>query len=176
MTNAPLTWEQCRFGAVVVGAHGGAGTSTVRAFLPDPAYDVGCLRQPDGVFQEVETFGRPLILVARATVLGARAAAEAARELAEQGHTVACLALVSDGAGAEPLDVKIRMRLLEPRVHALVRVPFVAELRSVEQPHQVLPLPRRAQYAMAAIVAAVEENAAQSLLPEQTSANEHEMV
>lgn len=159
MAITPLTWQNCRYGVAVAGAHGGAGTSTIHTFLPSPAYDLGCLKQPDGVWQKVETYGRPLVVVARATVPGVQWAAEAIRELAAQHYKPACLVLVSDG-WKEPREATLRVHLLEPRVGAVVRMPFLRELRVVHPNHD-LRLPRKAQNALASIVQAAEKAASQ---------------
>ena len=67
------------------------------------------------------------------------------------------LAVVSDGL-PEPAEARYRFRVLEGRVGAVVRVPFVAAFRVAGSPLQV-GLPRRARQALAEIRALAREQA-----------------
>ncbi|HEY3684795.1 MAG TPA: hypothetical protein VGL93_17295 [Streptosporangiaceae bacterium] len=132
---------------VAWGAHGGAGTSTLAALLR-PCWDMGTLRRrTDPRFPAVHTYGRPLIIVCRNTVAAAERATAAVMAVAQPGGQVAALAVIADGAGREPREAVARFRLLESRVGLVVRVPFVAALRLVDDPTSV-DLPRRAEQAV----------------------------
>ncbi|MDL4770740.1 hypothetical protein [Actinomadura xylanilytica] len=132
-------------GTVLVGAHGGAGVSTL-ARLMCPARDMGAVA---GLLREGRPYVRaegPVVLVARNTVSAAwhatRAvtAIDAARGQGD-GH-IAALVIVADGAGPEPKDAAARFGLLHDRVCGVVRMPFVPELRLIDDPATV-PLPRK---------------------------------
>lgn len=132
---------------VAWGAHGGAGTSTLAALL-GACWDMGAVRyRPDPRVPAVTTYGRPLIVVCRNTVVAAERATAAVMAVVHPGGRVAALAVVADGAGREPREASARFRLLESRVGRVVRVPFVAALRLVDDPAGV-PLPRRAEQAI----------------------------
>jgi hypothetical protein len=133
---------------VLAGAHGGAGTTTLAALL-QPAWDLGAPRQAKGGFPRIRAAGRPVVLVARHTSAGAARAVTAVDAVARSGGRIAVLAIVSDGF-PEPPAARYRFQLLEARVGAVVRVPFVAALRVGDGAGQV-KLPRRAQRALAAI-------------------------
>jgi hypothetical protein len=134
---------------VVVGAHGGAGCTTIAALLK-PSWDLGSLAhryQPST--PPVLTKGRPLVLVCRNTVPATRAATTAVTVLHGYEERVACLAVVSDGA-AEPKDASARFLLLEARVGGIVRFPYLRELRLLDDPGSVT-LNGRAQRALTEI-------------------------
>jgi hypothetical protein len=117
---------------LVVGAHGGAGTSTIAALMR-PAWDMGSLHhllQPGR--PPIRTKGRPLIVVARNTVAAAWHATNAVTMLAGQDIVIAALVIVADGAGPEPRDATARFSLLEGRVRGVVRMPFIPGLRLVD--------------------------------------------
>jgi hypothetical protein len=135
---------------VVWGAHGGAGTSTLAAWL-QPAWDMGAMRQPPR-YPAALASGRPLVIACRATAWSARAATTAVAAVSRAGGQVAVLAIVSDG-WPEPATATARFRLLEPQAGAVVRVPFVPGLRLADDPAAV-PLPRRAVRALDQIRAA----------------------
>jgi hypothetical protein len=130
---------------VVLGAHGGAGTTTLAALLA-PAWDMGVVRRPGPGSAPLRTGGRPLVLVAGATAGGAGQAMAAVNALTWLGNTIAVLAVVSDG-WPEPEVARYRYRLLAPRVGVIKHVPFAAALRATEQP-ALADLPRRAQRAI----------------------------
>jgi hypothetical protein len=140
---------------VVAGAHGGAGTSTLAALLA-PAWDMGVITAaaPAGGLQPG---GRPVVLVARGTVAAAGQAVSAVTAVARTGLPVAVLAVVSDGL-PEPAGARYRYRVLDGRVGAVVRVPFVAAFRAASSPLQV-GLPRRARHALARIRTLAAEQA-----------------
>lgn len=134
---------------VVVGAHGGAGCTTLAALLK-PSWDLGSLahRYQPGT-PPVYSKGRPLVLVCRNTVPASRAATTAITVLHGYEERVACLAVISDGA-AEPKDASARLLLLESRVGGIVRFPYLRELRLLDEPSGV-QLNGRAQRALADI-------------------------
>jgi hypothetical protein len=134
---------------VVVGAHGGAGTTTL-AILLRPSWDMGTVRRPErGCLPIRATWGRPLALVARNTVVAAARATTAVNAITWQGERVAVLVVVSDGL-PEPTAAAYRFQVLAARVGAIVRVPFIASLRALDDPAQV-DLPRRARRSIADI-------------------------
>jgi len=135
---------------VVVGAHGGAGTTTLATLLQTP-WDMGTLsRSPGG--PPVRTGGRPLVLVSRNTTAAAARATAAVNVLSGHGCRVCVLAVISDGL-PDPAAAAYRFRVLAGRVGAVVRVPFIARLRAVDDP-AVADLPGRACQVMADIKAA----------------------
>jgi len=132
-------WQRAEL--VVWGAHGGAGVTTLATWL-QPAWDMGPARPATHPrFPATVAAGRPLILACRSTVWSARAATTAVAAVAKAGGRVAVLAIISDG-WPEPPAATARFRLLEPRVDAIVRVPFVPGLRLADNPATVA-LPRR---------------------------------
>lgn len=136
---------------VVAGAHGGAGATTLAAWL-QPAWDVGVVRPPRRDSPVFSTGGRPLVLAVRNTVIAAGQAIYAVNALACQGVRVDVLAVVSDGL-PEPADASYRFEVLAARVPFIVRVPFVASLRSAASPAGP-DLPRKVRLAVAEIQAA----------------------
>ncbi len=142
---------------VVLGAHGGAGTTTL-AILLRPAWDLGVVRRPARGRAPLRTRGRPVALVTRNTVAAAGRATAALNAITSDGVRVAVLAVVSDGL-PEPAAASYRFGVLEPRVGAIVRVPFVPVLRAVDNPAQV-DLPRRARWVLADIRAQAMARAA----------------
>jgi len=128
-----VAWRPDGPEVVVVGAHGGAGCTTLAALLK-PSWDLGSLAhryQLNG--PPVITKGRPLVLVCRNTVAATRAATTAVTVLHSYKERVACLAVVSDGA-AEPKDASARLLLLQARVGGIVRLPYLRELRLLDDP------------------------------------------
>jgi hypothetical protein len=140
---------------VLVGAHGGAGVSTLAALL-SPAFDMGAIRglRPSA---RLRPGGRPVVLAARNTVAAAGRAVAATTAITRHGTQVAVLVVVSDGL-PEPTEAKYRFRVLEGHVGAVVRMPFVPALRAAGSPLQV-NLPRRALKALAEIRLLVQEQA-----------------
>jgi hypothetical protein len=129
----------------VAGAHGGAGVSTLAALLA-PSWDLGPVR---GKTAPPLPAGVPVVLAARCTVASAARAAAAVRLLDGHGVAVAVLAVTGDGL-PEPAEAAYRFRVLEGRVGAVVRVPFIPALRAAGDPRQVR-LPRRAVRALSEI-------------------------
>ncbi|RKS06185.1 hypothetical protein DFP74_1809 [Nocardiopsis sp. Huas11] len=113
---------------VVLGCHGGAGTTTLRVLLKTP-WDLGAYDAERG---EIGTFGRPLVLTCRDSVAGTARAAEVINVLERNGLRPAALVVVADGSGPEPSESRARLRLVRDRVGHLVRFPFVPSLRYVD--------------------------------------------
>ena len=146
-------------GIVVAGAHGGAGTSTLAVLLA-PAWDMGVISGPAA--GGLRPGGRPVVLAARNTVAAAGRAVTATGAIARAGGWVAVLVVVSDGL-PEPAEARYRFRVLDGRVGAVVRVPFIPAFRLAADPLSVT-LPRRAQRALAEIRAlAGEQSYAESV-------------
>ncbi|MCP2337917.1 hypothetical protein [Actinomadura rupiterrae] len=132
----------------LIGAHGGAGTSTLAALLAG-AVDLGTTdRLPD-------VADTPLVLVARNTVAGSRRAVTAQHRLRRAGHHVRVLAIVDDGFG-EPQDASSRFALLAPQVAGVVRVPFMPALRLTTDPTWI-SLPSKGRRALDRILALAAE-------------------
>jgi hypothetical protein len=147
---APAGWQRPEL--VIWGAHGGAGTTTLAAWLQS-AWDMGAMPpEPDPPYPSTVARGRALVVVCRNTAWSARQATKAVTAVTEQGGTVTVLAVVSDG-WPESAGARHRFRLLEARVGAVVRVPFVFGLRMADDPAEV-PLSRWARRAVVQIKAA----------------------
>ena len=128
---------------VLVGAHGGAGVTTLTALLR-PAWDLGVAGRPGR--GPLRPACRPVVLVTRNSVGAAGQAVAAARLLGQQGVQIAVLAVIGDGF-PEPSEARYRFRVLEGRVGAVLRIPFVPAFRVAADPLSV-PLPRRAARAL----------------------------
>lgn len=135
-------------GIVIVGAHGGAGVTTLAALLR-PAWDMGAVSPPGQDRGLLRTAGRPVVLVTRGTVTASSRAVAAVGVLGAQGVPVAVLAVTDDGL-PEPAEARYRIRLLQARVGAVVRVPYIPALRIADDPLRV-DLPRRARRALTEI-------------------------
>jgi hypothetical protein len=139
---------------VVVGAHGGAGVSTLSALL-QPAIDRGVFEQS---LWGSSRDDRPIVLATRPTVSSAQRTSTAVAELTALGYQIAVLAVVGDGM-PDPGQTAYRLRLLRGRVAAVVRVPFAAGLRSVAEPADAR-LPGAARRAIAEIRSQVQMRSA----------------
>ena len=95
---------------VLVGAHGGAGVTTLAGLLR-PAWDMGVVRRPGPGRGPLRRAGRPVLLVTRNTVAAAGRAVTAARLLDEQGVQVTVLVVIGDGL-PEPAEARYRFRVL----------------------------------------------------------------
>lgn len=123
---------------VVVGAHGGAGTSTLAELLR-PAWDMGVLSAlVDPSRSPLDSGGRPVVVACRDTVGSAKHATWAVTLLNATGEHIAALVITSDGTGPEPRDATARFELLTGRVDGVVRMPFVPAYRQVDTPMGVL--------------------------------------
>ena len=151
---APLPRLAPSGGVVLVGAHGGAGVTTLAGLLR-PAWDMGTVRRTGPGQRPLRPAGRPVVLVARSTAAAAACAVTATGLLAAQGVQVTVLAVIGDGL-PEPTEARYRFRVLDGRVGAVVRVPFIPAFRLAADPLSVT-LPRRAQRALAEIRALAGE-------------------
>lgn len=152
-----VTWRDPRFAAlapppprfpelVLWGAHGGAGTTTLAALL-QPSWDMGTLRSgPARRHPWPSQPGRPLLLVCRNTAWSARRATDAVSAITTPRVWVTVLVVVSDG-WPEPESATARFRLLDARVGAVARMPFVPALRLGDDPRRAV-LPRNARHAV----------------------------
>jgi hypothetical protein len=139
---------------VLVGAHGGAGTSTLAALLR-PAWDLGVIKRPGPI--RLRPNRRPVVLVTRNTVAAAARAITATTAITGTGTRGAVLVVVGDGL-PEPTEARYRFRVLEGRTGAVVRMPFIPAFRLAGSPLQV-DLPRRARQVLAEIRALAQEQA-----------------
>jgi hypothetical protein len=142
---------------LLVGAHGGAGVTTLAVLMrvvlaageggrdgvPSPAWQVYDMppRLPP------HPSGRPLVVVSRCTVSAAGRAVKAVTALTSWQVPVTALAVIADGAGGEPAEATARLSLLAGRAGPVVRIPFAARLRLVDDPAQVR-LPKRTARAL----------------------------
>jgi hypothetical protein len=137
---------------VIWGAHGGAGTSTLAAWLQS-AWDMGAMRpEPDPPYPAEVASGRALVVTCRNTAWASQQATKAVSAVISQDGQVAVLTVVSDG-WPEPTIATSRFRLLDTRAGAVIRVPFIPALRLTDDPAAVV-LPRRTRHALAQIQAA----------------------
>lgn len=144
----PQARDQFADEIMVLGAHGGAGTTTL-AILLRPSLDMGAIWRPAWDRPSIRPGGRPLVLVSRNTAAAAARAIVAVNTIAWQGERIAALAIVSDGL-PEPTAATYRFQVLAARVGAVVRVPFIASLRAGGDPARV-DLPRSARRSIADI-------------------------
>jgi hypothetical protein len=149
-TRVPAGWQRREL--VIWGAHGGAGTTTLAAWL-QPAWDIGAMPpEPDPPYPASVARGRALVVACRNTAWSAVQATKAVAAVTGQGGRVAVLAVVSDG-WPEPAAARHRFRLLEAHVGAVIRVPFVFGLRMADNPAEA-PLSRWARRAVGQLKAA----------------------
>ncbi|GAA4942407.1 hypothetical protein GCM10023224_25980 [Streptomonospora halophila] len=147
---------------VLLGCHGGAGTTTLRILLRTP-WELGTYSVERS---EIDTFGRPLVLATRNSVAAAARAAEVADHVAASGAGIAAVAVVADGSGPEPRAAADLLSRAGRHASALVRIPFVAGLRQVDVAEaDRVRLPKKAQQALAEITAACDRAAAATLAP-----------
>lgn len=133
---------------VLVGCHGGAGTSTLTLLLGPPAIEALDLDDAAAALWD----GLTVVLVATGTVRGARLATEAVALLrhaspgprlavvgaTEVGRGRLLAAVVGDGSWPVPAAAMARLRLLADLV-PVVRVPYVHRWRDEDNPRQVPP-------------------------------------
>ncbi|MDE3723155.1 hypothetical protein PWG71_17320 [Nocardiopsis sp. N85] len=133
---------------VVLGCHGGAGTTTLAALLGTP-WDLGSYTPERDL---IAVFGRPLILVSRDGITATARLAEVLNVLERNGLRPAALVVVADGSGPEPPESSARLRLVGERVGSMIRFPFVPGLRYVDATDAArVALPRKASRALARI-------------------------
>ena len=147
---APSPGPAQRLGRLlVVGAHGGAGVSTL-AWLLAPAVGLGRARD----WRRLVNPGRcPVVLVCRCAV---PATGRAVGEVAAAAAAGVGVAVVVGDGWPVPGAARARLRLLAAQVGRVVRVPYVPGWRYVERPDPA-GLPRAVVLAVAAVRAAVDE-------------------
>jgi hypothetical protein len=116
---------------VVVGAHGGAGATSVRdLLLLADASDQVCERdRRDSV---LATPHAPVLLVARTTASGLAAAAQLLADRTPE-EVPPHLVLVADAPAPPPLACRYRVTAIGGQVTAVAWVPWLWPLRSVDQ-------------------------------------------
>ncbi|MGW2724874.1 hypothetical protein [Streptomyces sp. NPDC001492] len=131
----------------VAGCHGGSGASTVTRLLAPSAYEVR--------IDQLHVKDVPLVLVCRSTAYGTAMATTAVNG-AHYNLTHGWLArppllvVVADSPLPEPATARARLKLLQDRVSAIVRLPFVPMWRDVDNPLSVTA-PRNVVEAVAAM-------------------------
>jgi hypothetical protein len=132
---------------VIIPAHGGAGASTLADWLrrelsgipAGEGWQVGVTAAlPDADPAQIAASARlrvpppeiPVIIAARGNAQGARRAVIAVSVLEQRGVWPAAIALIGDGAGPEPRQAGQHLDLIGTRAGPVVRVPFVAALRT----------------------------------------------
>lgn len=131
--------------SVVVGVHGGAGTSTLAHLLG------GGVATADWV--ALANTSTPVVLVARATPDAAAKATDAVRAAVTAGVSVGALVVVADGPWPEPVASRARYRMLEQEVGAVIRLPYVGRWRY--EPPSAATATRSARRALDKIRAAI---------------------
>lgn len=121
---------------IVIGTHGGAGTSTLVSML-DPSGSGRVIEWRPGMR---EGHDRIPLLVARSTALGLKAASEWVSRWRRDLRRPA-LAVVADAPLGTPRIVRYRIRALERQVLAVVTVPYVYELRQSDDVDHVRDRP-----------------------------------
>lgn len=118
----------------VAGCHGGSGVTTVTRLLAPSAHEV--------LITQMHVGAVPLVLVCRGTAYGTASATTA---VAGAHHNIAygylaqppVLVVVADSPLPEPPTARARLKLLDGRVSAIVRLPFVPLWRDVDNPLSV---------------------------------------
>lgn len=131
--SAPPTLPTGRLGqpivprVLVAGCHGGAGTTTLARLLGRTfsTFDV----QFAGLTYPPNPNGAPLVLVTRNHVDGSRQATEMVNRLQRFQVIPLVVVVVADGPWPDPPITKVRLRMLEPLVPRIVRIPFVTQWR-----------------------------------------------
>ncbi len=119
-----------RVGAgIVVGAHGGAGTTTLARFLGPGYVEVSASEVIDEV-APISAAG--VVVVCEGTASAVVSGVRTALALAGRGGDVV-LAVVADGPVPAPIAVRARLRAVRDQVAAVVRVPYVPGWRFVDE-------------------------------------------
>jgi len=136
---------------LLVGAHGGAGVTTLTRLLA-PAVDAGVARDWRLLHNPA---GDPVAVVSGWTVAATGHAVREVAAAAGAGVWVALLLVVADGWPA-PKQARARLRLLAGHVGRVVAVPYVPAWRYLERP-EAADVPRPLARALAAARAALDE-------------------
>lgn len=147
-------------GVALVRVHGGCGVSScVRLLDPDRIGKV----QEIPVGGELPADTMP-VLVARSTAIGMRATAVMLKRWHESGLPRPGLLVVADAPWRYPSIVRYRLRALSSQVSGIVRMPYLYQLRALDDPASVLQYRRVAR--LVARVSADLEALAQSTTAE----------
>ncbi|BCB86528.1 DUF6668 family protein [Phytohabitans suffuscus] len=116
-----------------IGAHGGAGATTLTRLLGGT--DIGC-RWPDAMLAEPAR----VMMVGRTNLDGLRAVSRALRALHEGRHPagmrLVAVVLMADAPGRLPVQLTSRIRLLRS-VAPVYRVPWIPSFRLGETPKRM---------------------------------------
>lgn len=131
----------------VAGCHGGSGASTITRLLAPSAHEIR--------LDQLHVGAVPLVLVCRGHAYGtsmATAAVNGAHHNLTHGWLARppVLVVVADSPLPEPPTARARLKLLQDRVSAIVRLPFVPLWRDVDNPLSVTA-PRNVVEAVAAM-------------------------
>jgi len=118
----------------LLGAHGGAGVSTIAAFLDPSRSSSTVLELKHG--EQLPPHYMPLV-VARSTAFGMRSAAELITHW-HPGLVRPWLVIVRDAPLPAPACVRYRRRALANRVSGITEVPYLQQLRAVDVPSEAL--------------------------------------
>jgi hypothetical protein len=130
-------------------AHDGAGATTLARLLP-PARDIGTVHPRARADTTTDLVAdAPFLLACRPVTSSAIATTETIATLAQTGLTVAVLVISGDGWPEDPAATACYRRLAAS-VSAVVRMPFVADIRGFGHPENVR-LPQDAQQVLTEI-------------------------
>lgn len=115
---------------LLVGCHGGAGTTTLTGQLAPLGHETD--RE---TLAGMDLAGQAVIVVARSTAAGTRHAADTITQLLQAG-AAPLVAVVADGPWPEPLAARARIRALSGHV-PVVRVPYITRWRFEDTPSTV---------------------------------------
>lgn len=119
----------------MIGAHGGAGSTSVAALLNSKDPDTAV--EPGGAdAAKLAERDRVVVLVARSTAYGMAAAAR--RLTAWPSSTLPWLVVVADAPAPPPVAARFRVRALRPRTAGIAQVPYLFPLRAVDHAAEVL--------------------------------------
>lgn len=113
--------------ALVVGCHGGAGTTTIARLLGDDAVEWW-----DPLAVQLPPAG-PTVFVAHANPYGALKAAQLLGTVSDLAERSAVLVAVDDGRGPQPYQAKMRYHALGGLL-PILRFPYVMRWRYVDDP------------------------------------------
>ncbi|MCI0689983.1 MAG: hypothetical protein L0Y54_22510 [Sporichthyaceae bacterium] len=123
-------------GLVVIGAHGGAGASTVVTLL-DPGRTGWAVEVPRGEGRIPVT--RHPIVVARSTAYGVAMLAQLLTSWPRRLDRP-CLVLVADAPVPPPFAVSFRLAALHAQISGMVLVPYLHRLRTCDSPADTVRL------------------------------------
>jgi hypothetical protein len=118
--------------ALVVGCHGGAGTTTIARLLGDNAVE---WREP---FSLESPPPYPTVFVAHANPYGAARAGEILGSFGGRSSRALALVVIDDGRGSMPRQAVLRYRAMEGLL-PIIRLPYFVRWRYVDDPLTVTP-------------------------------------